>query len=452
MPTNDDGVLAAAGTSKGASSSGDGARARRVALPAILAATSALALAIPAWVVTHPPAIRVAPRLHVKLPPRRIVPPAELPPVEPVRLIDLSPDDARAFNADVPFSTAPNPPARPFHFAGGPDDLARATDCLAAGVLYEAGDDAQGERAVAQVVLNRLRHPAFPKTVCGVVFEGQDRSTGCQFTFSCDGALTRWKPGEAAWKRARGVAAMALSGSVYKPVGYATHYHTDWVVPYWQASLDKIAAVHSHLFFRWSGWWGTPPAFNRRWTGGEPVIAQLAPVSDAHKTGAALAEAKAALAEAAVASPSGGALVPVTGTGDSFLVALPRTMLAEDFPQVAAKACGDRPVCKFSGWADAANVPAALPLGTAQVASMSFSYLRDRAAGIEKSLWNCQQFARAEKSQCMKQQVLMTAVPASVASPPAPADDHAVAELSGVRRKGDPAPAATPTARPPAKP
>ena len=169
--------------------------------------------------------------------------------------------------------------------------------------LIDAVDavDAEGERAVAQVVLNRLRHPAFPKTICGVIFEGQERSTGCQFSFACDHALTRWSPTADQWRRARGVADAALSGAVYRPVGYATHYHTDWVVPYWQASLDKVVAVHSHLFFRWTGWWGTPPAFNRQVSSAEPVIAQLASVSDAHKTGAALAEADTALLDAAEA-------------------------------------------------------------------------------------------------------------------------------------------------------
>ncbi|KEY99004.1 SleB-like protein, partial [Sphingomonas sp. BHC-A] len=177
--------------------------------------------------------------------------PATPPPaVAPVEVYALERDQARALNAAIPFSRLPNPAARPFIFSGSPVDLARATDCLAAAQLYEAGDDAVGERAVAQVVLNRVRHPAFPKTVCGVVFQGQERATGCQFTFTCDGALAR-APTQAAWERARDIARSALAGKVYRPVGYATHYHTDWVVPYWSGSLDKIASVGTHLFFRW---------------------------------------------------------------------------------------------------------------------------------------------------------------------------------------------------------
>ena len=206
---------------------------------------------------------------------QRVVPKTELPPVEPVELQAVAPEDAKAFNDTVPFSTAPNPAARPFTFSGRADARARAIDCLAVGVLYEAGDDTEGERAVAQVVLNRVRHPAFPKSVCGVVFQGSERSTGCQFSFACDGAMGRWRPNPAAWTRAREVAAAALSGSVYSKVGYSTHYHTDWVVPYWSASLDKVAAVKTHLFFRWTGWWGTPAAFLRSVSGFEPGIAAL---------------------------------------------------------------------------------------------------------------------------------------------------------------------------------
>ncbi|WP_342344907.1 cell wall hydrolase [Sphingomonas sp. CFBP 13603] len=406
-------------------------------LRATLVGISALAIVGPALVVANPPTIVHASK-RVKLPVGRVVPQAEVPEVEPVKFVDLSPEDARAFNATVPFSTDPNPAARPFRFAGGPEDLARATDCMAAGILYEAGDDTLGERAVAQVVLNRLRHPAFPKTVCGVVFEGQDRSTGCQFSFSCDGALTRWHPTDDAWRRAREVAAASLSGAVFKQVGYATHYHTDWVVPYWQSSLDKITAVNTHLFFRWSGWWGTPPAFGRHPETVEPVIAQLAELSDAHKTDAALAEADAALAEASIAMGFG----PVTETtpapaepvdGDTILVALPRGRTADGLTALAAQACGDKLFCRYMAWTDGSKAATSLPLAPAQTAALSFSYLRDRASGYEKSLWNCRQFKRTDPAQCVKVQATLTAVPVPVVAPPGSVP--ATAELNGVRRK-----------------
>ena len=427
----------------------NGAEPRSRALRAIMLVVAALAIALPAYVATHPP--RMPRKARIVALPKRVVPQTEMPTVEPVAFVDLAPEDARAFNAEAPFSTEPNPAARAFRFAGSDEDLAKATDCLATAVLYEAGDDPLGERAVAQVVLNRLRHPAFPKTVCGVIFEGQERSTGCQFSFTCDHALSRWTPTPASWKRAHEVAVAALSGAVFKPVGYATHYHTDWVVPYWQSSLDKVAAVHSHLFFRWTGWWGTPPAFNRSRQPGEPTIAQLAGLSNAHRLGGALDEAAAALAEAA--SVIGTPPSPVAGDANSFLTTLPHGAAPETFPALAAQACGDRGYCKYSAWSDAAKTPTALPLAPQQIASMTFSYLRDRAANYEKSLWNCQQLKRPDPAQCMKVQVFFTGAPSQgtpLASPTiAPTNGQVV--LEGVRRKtgaspaSAPAPIATPT-------
>jgi spore germination cell wall hydrolase CwlJ-like protein len=410
-----------------------------------LTAVALLAVAVPAWVVTHPPAIPAPARKLAAMPPRRIVPQAELPPVEPVKFVDLPPEDARAFNETVPFSTLPNPAARAFRFAGAAEDRERARDCLAAGVLYEAGDDATGERAVAQVVLNRLRHPAFPKTVCGVVFEGAERTTGCQFTFTCDRAMTRWTPSEAAWKRAREVATLALSGSVYRPVGHATHYHTDWVVPYWQSSLDKVARVGTHLFFRWSGWWGTPPAFSRQVTVGEPAIAALAAISPAHAMGAALAQGDAAVLAAV---PFTGALpVALASDPDKFVVALDGKAPPEGYRAMALAACGDRPRCLLMGWTDRAMLPTTADLSSAQWDAMAFSYLRDRTAGFERALWNCTATPRPVRTECMRR--TQTRVqPPTVLVPPMPAASAAAEPLAGIRRRAEPAvpaPASSPT-------
>lgn len=422
---------------------------------AALLVIAAAGVAVPALVVRHAPAVPAEPRA-LRTPARVVVPQTVLPPVEPAEFIDLPPEDARTFNAAVPYSTGPNPAARAFRFAGTPDDLARAVDCMATAVLYEAGDDPAGQRAVAQVVINRARHPAFPKSICGVVFEGQERRTGCQFSFTCDGALTRWQPSEALWTRARRVASAALGGAVYRPVGHATHYHTDWVVPYWQSSLDKITKVGDHLFFRWTGWWGTPPAFNRAVAGAEPLVAKIATFSPAHALGGALAEAEAALAESATLVAGAAPPQPLASDPNSFLVTLPAGLAAEAWPQLAAQACGDRPSCRFSAWSDAARTPAALPLGPDQVAAMTFSYLRDRTVGIERTLWNCRQVKRASPRECMRQQVLLTASPAPAATPvPAPtpaavpkaATQRSIGELGGVRRSR-PAPTPSPGATP----
>jgi spore germination cell wall hydrolase CwlJ-like protein len=441
-----------------------------LAIRAILIAVALVLVVAPALIVRFAPHRPPVPRVKLA---ERVVPKTELPTVEPVEFQALAPDDAKTFNATVPFSTLPNPAARPFFIGGSDDDRARAIDCLAVAVLYEAGDDTEGERAVAQVIVNRARHPAFPKTICGVVFQGSERSTGCQFTFTCDGALNRWKPSAAAWDRARDVAKAALSGSVDKIVGYSTHYHTDWVVPYWSSSLDKVAAVETHLFFRWTGWWGTPPAFSRTISSGEPAIAALGGISDAHRiAAAALTEiTPATVSSASVADISG---QPLSIDPNSFLVTLDPRMDADAFPAVALKTCGARDYCKLMAWTDKAHTPAGVPLEQAQIMTMAFSYLRDKAHGYEKSLWNCAQFKRTAKNECMKLQVLSGAVasaatPAPQGAPPAavgttvkpaavtppgvkftmkpaaavpPADG-----LSGIRRKPDaaPKPAATPT-------
>jgi spore germination cell wall hydrolase CwlJ-like protein len=424
------------------------------ALLGVLAVVALLAIALPLWLVLTTPRV-----VHHKAPPvvlsKRVVPKTELPPVEPVELQELSADDARTINATIPFSTLPNPAARPFRLYGAADSQARAVDCLAAAVYYEAGDDAVGERAVAQVILNRLRHPAFPKTVCGVVFQGSERSTGCQFTFTCDGAILRYMPTPTAWERARDVARLALNGSVYRAVGHATHYHTDWVVPYWSASLEKITEVHTHLFFRWAGWWGTPPAFNRDYAGVEPNIGKMARLSPVHQGGG---EDAALLGidnlEGMFVDPASipaSAVPDAMGTEgadtDNFMLTLPKGLPADAFAALAIRTCGERAYCKFMAWADAKQTPAKLPLTSAQVASMSFSYLRDQTNGFAKALWNCQQYKRPSPVQCMRAQLIAPA-PMPSGSPTPVAMPEAVRgpePLGGVRRKGDvPGPEARP--------
>ena len=213
---------------------------------------------------------------------------AEAPPAPPPLLVrELAPEDALSINRAIPIAAAPNPAARPFTFRGADRAAqARALECLTSAVYYEAGNEsADGQRAVAQVVLNRVRHPAFPATVCQVVYQGSTRATGCQFTFTCDGSLAR-RPSTDGWERARKIAWAALTGTVFAPAGYATHYHADYVVPYWASSLAKNAVVGAHNFYRWAGGWGRPSAFAKRYAGREPNI-------DALRTAALAAEAAA---------------------------------------------------------------------------------------------------------------------------------------------------------------
>jgi spore germination cell wall hydrolase CwlJ-like protein len=197
--------------------------------------------------------------------------PAAAPPAPPPMVVrPLAPEQAIKVNAAIPISAGPNPAAAPFLFKGNATTHAQALNCLASAVYYEAGNqDVDGERAVAQVVLNRVRHPAFPASICGVVYEGSTRPTGCQFTFTCDGSLNR-QPDAEGWRRAMQVAQAALAGFVYAPVGWATHYHANYVVPVWAATLAKSDVVGAHLFYRWAGAWGQPAAFTESYSGREP--------------------------------------------------------------------------------------------------------------------------------------------------------------------------------------
>lgn len=153
------------------------------------------------------------------------------------------------------------PAAQPFRMAGALD-ASRDLECLTQAVYYEArGEGRAGMQAVAQVVLNRARHGAFPSSVCGVVYQGANRSTGCQFSFTCNGAMRRGV-NQAAWRRAHEVASAALSGHVYAAVGNATHFHTTSVSPRWRHSLVQVGQVGSHLFYRFGGRSGSSGAFS----------------------------------------------------------------------------------------------------------------------------------------------------------------------------------------------
>lgn len=329
-----------------------------------------------------------------------------LPAVEPMELIVMAPADARVANAAQPFVEGRFPAAAPFRFTGDSTAIARATDCLAAALLYEAGDDADGQRAVAQVVLNRVRHPAFPASVCGVVFQGSERATGCQFTFTCDGALAR-RYSDPAWQRARGIAIDALNGAVDARVGLATHYHTDWVRPYWSSSLDKLAQVGTHLFFRWRGFWGTPNAFLRNLGGQEPAIARMTGLSAVHAAAAGLPFAPTPADQGEIATASAEAVRTVIprrerALGDTIILTLERGMSADAFPAMAEAACGTRSYCKVMGWSNPALAPESEAMSDLARAAMSFSYLRDEGANLERALWNCEEYARENRAQCMR--------------------------------------------------
>jgi hypothetical protein len=162
---------------------------------------------------------------------------------------------------------------RPTAFRGSAVDDSRALHCLTQAIYYEAGMEPDaGQRGVAQVILNRVRHPSYPGTVCGVIYQGSERKTGCQFSYTCDGSLRR-KAARFHWDRAKKVAAEALAGKSYSSVGTATHYHATYVYPYWAPSLRFLGTVGAHRFYSWKGNAGKASAFQQRYRGGEPLPA-----------------------------------------------------------------------------------------------------------------------------------------------------------------------------------
>ncbi len=190
-------------------------------------------------------------------------------------------------------------------------DARRSLECLTAAVYYEArSEPLDGQRAVAQVVLNRVRNPAYPSSVCGVVYQGSERRTGCQFTFTCDGSMA-YRREPAAWETAQQVAQAALAGYVYDPVGSATNYHAEAIQPWWASSLTKVAAIGSQIFYKVSGAIGNALAFRQSYAGVEPGIAS-APRAAAASGPRAAATASATATPALVRySLGGGASVAV---------------------------------------------------------------------------------------------------------------------------------------------
>jgi spore germination cell wall hydrolase CwlJ-like protein len=347
-------------------------------------------------------------------------------------------EQAVAQNARTPFA-ALGPAARPFRFTGSMPERLNARACLAAAMVYEAGDDAIGQLAVGQVILNRVRHPAFPASVCGVVTQGSDRATGCQFTFTCDGSLMR-SISLPVRTKAFAHADLMLDGMVFAGVGLATHYHTDGVYPWWSPRLEKIARMGSHLFFRWPGFWGSSRVFAIKRKSGEASAAlfpQFAPLPVDGSLSIALDETSHATrsADDAIAAdtimtghPHGAVQAP-RDPGPDRAAAIPkaRRLLSLDVsevgqhssspaapalhgarllrmfseegifflqlipgPSVAARKraaeqlCGGRSQCQVYGWWSAEAAPQSTQLDALSRASLAFSFVRrmDRNARL----------------------------------------------------------------------
>lgn len=336
---------------------------------------------------------------------------AAAPPIETLPAIDadarpeksdIAAGDAEALNASVPFDENPDA-AKPFVFAGNGIDRTRARDCLALAAMAEAGSGDPDQRAVMQVVLNRVRHPAFKNTVCGVVFEGSQRRTGCQFTFTCDGSLARTYS-DAMWSASRRRAEEALGGRVDTNVGNATHYHADYVYPSWSPKLAKIAKVGPHIFFRWRGFWGTPGAMSARYRGGEPdpdPLREQATELDDLRTAPSLAVSGEAV-RSVVAAPKAGAAPGSPAPGVHFVVVSPA-----DAPQAlidkARTLCPGSGFCQVYGWSDPAAIPADLPVKGAARSALRFSFLPARNGNSEVVYFDCRTFSDPGTGTCLPQ-------------------------------------------------
>lgn len=127
---------------------------------------------------------------------------------------------------------------------------AQEKQCLAEAVYFEARSEPYvGQKAVAEVVLNRVAHKAYPGTICGVVYQGSERVTGCQFSFTCDGSMEVIPSGKS-WERSVDIAEHAILGFAKPLTGRATHYHTTAVNPVWSSSLKQTRQIGTHIFYK----------------------------------------------------------------------------------------------------------------------------------------------------------------------------------------------------------
>jgi spore germination cell wall hydrolase CwlJ-like protein len=138
--------------------------------------------------------------------------------------------------------------SKPDHYTLETSEDARK--CLAQAIYFEArSEPPEGWVAVADVVINRARNPRYPASICGVVFQGEYRRNRCQFSFACDGRSDR-AYNRALWEKALRLADYKLSNiSPFPTLTEATHYHADYVTPYWSEKLERVSKIGRHIFY-----------------------------------------------------------------------------------------------------------------------------------------------------------------------------------------------------------
>jgi len=132
-------------------------------------------------------------------------------------------------------------------------DAAAERRCLAEAIYFEARSEPMiGQIAVADVILNRVKSSIYPDTICDVVYQGSERETGCQFSFTCDGSMDGvvLSKRNRLWKKSTDLAGSILAG-MHVPVSrQATHYHADYVSPPWAENMSPTATIGTHKFYR----------------------------------------------------------------------------------------------------------------------------------------------------------------------------------------------------------
>ena len=127
----------------------------------------------------------------------------------------------------------------------------RERRCMTTALYFEARSEPEtGQIAVGQVVMNRVRSPDYPDTICGVVYQGSHRRTGCQFSFTCDGKAD--KPNNTKqWERSKRLANQVLEGQAWlNSIGNATHYHANYVKPRWRKKMARLKQIGRHIFYK----------------------------------------------------------------------------------------------------------------------------------------------------------------------------------------------------------
>ena len=299
--------------------------------------------------------------------------------------------------------------ALPYLFKGGSEARNLAVTCLAAAAWYEAGNDGAGQKSVIQVVLNRMRHRSFPKSACGVVFQGSERATGCQFSFTCDGSLQRRFPSEKAWEAARLRAQAALDGQVDASVANATHFHADYVAPWWSGQLVRLNKIGSHIFYRWPNSLSTPQstdptatfdadrAIVERFAGTDILLRPQVRLEVETPVEVFLKpEATASLETPRTLDVASGYIAENT-----YFAAADSAQPSGRWAVSAMNRCSDTTSCVVVSYPTSESVTRNQRLPAERRDRPIFMFVRDGASGMDLALWDCARIDRPNANQCL---------------------------------------------------